>query len=89
LIYESRPANPLAAAIQQAFEYQLRGFRENLARQTGMNSIRDAEVLGSLVFLQRLELQTNNGKRRGRAFFQLLEGFLPPSPPGSASNLVA
>jgi hypothetical protein len=34
-------------------------------------------VLGILVFLQRLGLQHNNGRRRGRAFFGFLQTLLP------------
>ncbi len=89
LVYESRPANPLAAAVQQGFEQQFAAFRQRLAEQTGMNTIRDTEVLGALVFLQRLERQNNNGRRRGRSFLQLLTGFLPPPPAPGASKVVA
>jgi hypothetical protein len=37
-----------------------------------MSTIRDSDVLGVLVFLQHLELQLNNGRRRGRAFLDAL-----------------
>jgi hypothetical protein len=49
-------------------------------------TIRDSEVLGVLVFLQRLELQNNNGRRRGRAFLDMLRGFFPATtePPPSS-----
>ena len=88
LIYESRPANPLAAAIQQGFEQQLRTAREQMAERAGFHAVRDREVLGALVFWERLALQSDNGRRRGRAFLQLLSGFLPPPPPPAASNLI-
>ena len=39
--------------------------------------MRDADLLGVLVFLQRLELQHNNGRRRGRAFFDFLRATFP------------
>ena len=40
----------------------------------------DADVLGTLVFLQRLEFQHSNGRRRGRAFFDFLRTYFPAQP---------
>jgi hypothetical protein len=51
--------------------------RKGLAEQQGMHTLRDATVLGVLVFLQRLEMQYNNGRRRGKAFHDFLTGYLP------------
>ena len=45
-----------------------------------MPVLRDADVLGVLVFLERLELQHNNGRRRGRAFLDFLRAYLPEPP---------
>jgi hypothetical protein len=39
-----------------------------------MSKTRDADVLGMLVFLERVELDRNNGRPRGRAFLDLLRG---------------
>jgi hypothetical protein len=36
---------------------------------------RDVDVLTTLVFLQRLELDRHNGRRRGRAFLDFLRSF--------------
>jgi hypothetical protein len=88
LIYESRPPNPLAAGIQQLFEQQVNDYREASARQAGLTMIRDAEILGVLVFLQRMERQFNNGRRRGRAFLDFLRRFLPSRAPAPASKIV-
>lgn len=88
LVYESRPANPMAAGVQQLFERQVRAYRDAATQRAGMNVIRDADVLGVLVFLQRMEIQHNNGRRRGRAFLDLLRGFLPPSMGVGASQVV-
>jgi len=72
LLYESLPTNPLAARIHERF----RGFIEDLkareARQTGIHRIRDAEILGALVFLQYTEFTFNNGRKRGRTFIHAL-----------------
>lgn len=89
LIYESRPANPMAAGIQQIFEQRMEAWRAEVTQRAGMNVIRDADLLGVLAFLQRLEYSENNGRRRGRAFIQVLGGFLPPQQPDAASNLIA
>jgi len=92
LIYETRPQNPFAAAIQEALRKSIDELRQELARESGMHSLRDAEVLGALVFLQRLELQHNNGRRRGRAFFDFLRAYFPsqlsPATPPAAPQLI-
>lgn len=77
LIYETRSPNPYAAAVQARVEEAVEAFRRDVAERTGMHQVRDAEVLGGLVFLERLELQHNNGRRRGRAFLSFLIGQLP------------
>ena len=80
LIYETRPANPYAVAIQQKLREAVEELRKEMAEQQGMHTLRDADVLGVLVFLQRLEMQYNNGRTRGRAFQDLLAGYLPAVP---------
>jgi len=89
LIYETRPANPYAAAIQRGLQRAVEVLREELAEQQGMHTLRDTDVLGVLVFLQRLELQYNNGRRRGKAFRDFLRGYLPESPEESSGLAVA
>jgi hypothetical protein len=80
LIYQTKPQNPFAAAIQSALQKSVEELRQEVAKETGMHSVRDAEVLGTLVFLQRLELQHNNGRRRGRAFLDFLRAYFPAQP---------
>jgi hypothetical protein len=77
LIYETRPQNPYAAAIQQALLQAIEDLHKRIAEETGMHSLRDTEVLGALVFLERIELQHNNGRRRGRAFYDFLRSYFP------------
>jgi hypothetical protein len=77
LIYETRPQNPFAAAIQQALVQSIEELRKALTAEKGMETLRDSQILGVLVFLQRLEIQHNNGRRRGRAFFDFLRGYFP------------
>jgi len=75
LIYETRPSNPYASAIQQGFQTRLEQLRQRLLEQSGMHTLRDTDVLGVLIFLQRMEIQHNNGRRRGRAFLDFLRGY--------------
>jgi hypothetical protein len=64
---------------------EVREYREQEAREKGVHQVRDAQVLGILTFLERLELSHNNGRRRGRAFIGfLLEYFAPATPPGAS-----
>ena len=77
LIFETRPVNPYAGAVQRALQQSVEELRKRLTKETGMHTLRDADVLGALVFLQRLELRNNNGRRRGRAFFDFLRGSFP------------
>ncbi len=82
--YESVPSNPLAAALYGAVQSAVARFREEEHRETGLSRTRDADVLGLLVFLQRLAFGRDNGRRKGRAFVQFLEGYYSPSPdPGA------
>jgi hypothetical protein len=87
LIYETRPANPYAAAVQKSLQDAVEDLRKGLAEQPGAPALRDAAVLGVLVFLQRLEMQYNNRRRRGRAFRDFLAGYLPE--PVSSVSAVA
>ncbi|MEQ1948395.1 MAG: hypothetical protein ABL995_14485 [Bryobacteraceae bacterium] len=76
LIYESRPQNPYAASIQEKLTAAAAEFEAGLAKEIGI-TVRDTDRLGSLVFLQRLELQHNNGRRKSRAFLDFLTHYIP------------
>jgi len=75
LYYETRPTNPLAAVIFTALQDAAREFRTDEQRRLGITRTRDSAVLGLIVFLQRIELDRNNGRRRGRAFLDSLQHF--------------
>jgi hypothetical protein len=79
LYYETRPSSPVAAAIQHHLLEQIRQFREQ-SRREGVETILDSEVLGILAFLQRLAIQHDNGRSRGRAFLDHLRSFFPDQP---------
>ena len=77
LIYESKPANPYAAEIVEALESMIEELAKKVEEATGTNTVRDADLLGTLIFLQRLALQYNNGRRRGRVFYDFLMDHFP------------
>jgi hypothetical protein len=79
LVYEARPDNPIAARIQSGMKERIRYIDETLKRNNSV--LRDSDVLGVFVFLQRLELQKNNRRDKSRAFIDFLREFFPPEPP--------
>jgi hypothetical protein len=89
LIYEAKPNNPLAAALHELIQLRISEMRQRVHQQTGVHSILDSHILGVLVFFQRMELQLNNGRRRGRSFLDGVLGFapLPSQQPGSPAIL--
>ena len=89
--YESRPNNPLAAHICDTVQAGIAEFRREETETLGMTRTRDGDVLGLLIFLQRFELDQNNGRRKGRAFLDALRAIYtgePGSPPPASSSLI-
>ena len=86
LVYESRPANPLASAILDHLKAGVQHLREEISRNVGIQAVRDSEVLGVVVFLRRIEDRMNNGRTKGRAFLHYLYDLYQdhPNPPGTA-----
>ncbi len=79
LYYDTRPGNLLAARIVDSVQSELGEFAKTEQEKFGMTKTRDADVLGMLAFLQRLELDRNNGRRRGRAFLDFLRAHFADS----------
>ena len=77
LIYETRPQNPFAAAIHQALKESIADLTKRLTEESGMHTLRDSDVLGALVFIQRLQIQHDNGRPRGRAFYDFMRELFP------------
>jgi len=88
LIYESRPNNPYAAALQEALKSAVEKLRQQTAETSGMQTLRDADMLGVLVFLERIQLQYANGRRRGRAFYDFLNSQFPAQTPAAVNASV-
>ncbi len=81
IYYEAQPQNPLAADICRFIKQAIAKFGEN-------RKIRDAAILGALIFLQRIELNQNNGRKKGRAFIDLLRKFFPETESAAPSLLL-
>lgn len=89
--YETLPANPIAANICRLVQAGIEEFRKEEQERTSMTHVRDADILGLLVFLERLELDNNNGRKRGRAYLDFLSGFFPEQsaePSSTGSSLI-
>jgi hypothetical protein len=71
--YETRPNNTVANEIFTRMQAGIEQFRREESER-GMTSTRDRDVLGVLAFLQRLEIDRNNRRARGRAFIDFLRG---------------
>jgi hypothetical protein len=85
LYYESLPSNPLAGVIHQRIQQAVEEFRREQTQRVGLTNVRDADVLGVLVFLQQLEIIHNNARPLGRAFIDFLRTFFPAASPATGS----
>jgi hypothetical protein len=89
LYYETRPNNLLAAGVHHKIQDAVQELRKELTEK-GSTPVRDAEILGVLVFLERVGLHQRNGRPRGRAFIDYLRGYFPQkqSGPADAPSLI-
>ena len=88
LIYETRPQNPYASAIQECLKASIEELSKRIAEKSGLHNLRDADVLGVLVFLQRLQIGHNNGRPRGRMFYDFLRQSFPAPENEPAESIV-
>jgi hypothetical protein len=77
VIYENLPANPLAADMHRAMQAAASRFLAEERRGLGMSKTRDSDILRSLVFLDVLSMDRNNGRKYGRSFLDALLKFQP------------
>ncbi len=76
LFYEAKPVNPYAATIYELVQRRVQEVRDLKAKgDPTAIELRDAVILGVLIFLQRLEYKNNNGRKRSRAFMEILQNF--------------
>ena len=88
LYYESRPASSLAQRVADHLQEKVRKFREEQTRQTGMTQTSDNDVLRILVFLQRMALDRDNARPRGKAFLDFLRLHFPNREQTSQGSLI-
>jgi len=89
LVYETRPNNPLAAAIQQHMNAGIAQLEKHMAERSGLHLIRDKDMLGLLVHLRRMLGQYSNGRRLGRRFLHVLRGLAAEVRPRPAPPIAA
>lgn len=77
LVYETRPPNTLAAGVYRWVQESITRFREEETKRRGATTVRDGDILRTLAFLQRLELDRNNGRKLGRAYIDFLRSYFP------------
>jgi hypothetical protein len=83
LYYDSKPSNLMAAGIHERVQEGMDRFRQAATERFGINTVRDTDILGVLVFLQRVEIKLNNGRKRGRTFLDFLrQQIVPMAEPG-------
>ena len=89
LYYESRPANLVAAAVHQKIQDAVPELRKELS-ENGATALREAEILGVLVFLERVGLHQRNGRPKGRAFIDYMRAHFPrkEESPANAPSLI-
>jgi hypothetical protein len=76
LYYETLPTNLLAAGIYQNIQEAIAQLRREVSEK-GSRPIRDVEILGMFVFLDRIAAHQNNGRPRGRAFIDYMREIFP------------
>ena len=86
--YESRPDNPVAGEIYGKAQQALAEFRRRETQESGMTKTRDAHVLATLVYFQRVALNQNNSRPRGRGFLSVLVNLYgaPAAPAGTSES---
>ncbi len=83
VFYETRPDNLIAANICRLLQTAVEEFRKQEPERVGRTQTRDSDILGLLVFLQRLEFDNNNGRKRSRAYLDFLSSFFPEQSAGT------
>ena len=77
LVYETRPENAVAAAVQRSFAASLADYQKELAKREPLAPVRNSDLLKVLAFLHRLGQQNQNGRPRGRMYLDLLRQMTP------------
>lgn len=84
--YQTMPQSPLAASIAGGIQQLLQRFRQEETQRTGLTRTRDVDVLGVLVFLLRMALDEDNGRKLCKRFLHKLYLHFQPAQPASAPS---
>ena len=82
---ESRPEDPISAELAEALETAIAQWRTKAPEEGGPGPLKDSELLGVLIFIQRLGLQYNNGRVRGRRFYDFMMDHFPTQSDGAGA----
>lgn len=89
IIYEKPPDYALQRALYESLQKALGDFRQELAKRTGMTTLRDSDVRDALIFLTQLCAVHDNGRPKGRAYLDLIRRAFPKEEfQKSGSNIV-
>lgn len=88
LVYETLPDGPMRVNIYRKLQEFVQQWRSRESEQTGMTSLRDGDVLRSLVFLARAAQIHGNHRPRGRSFVAFLRRALPTAVARQQQNVI-
>ncbi len=77
LVYETRSENSVANAIQRSFTASLDDYQKLREERETLKPVRNSDVLATLVFLERVGQQNQNGRPKGRMYLDLLRQMTP------------
>ena len=77
LVYETLPDGPLRVGLYRRIQQFVEDWRKNQSQQTGIATLRDGDVLRSLVFLARTGQRLPANRPRGRSFLAFLRRAFP------------
>ncbi len=88
--YETMPQSPVAQLIIKQIQEMLQHLREKETQDSaGIMRTSDADVLGIVVFLLRMAIDRDNGRKRGRSFIDFLrQHFALAKPAPATSSLI-
>ena len=77
LVYETRAANTIAAAVQQKLSDSMKHYEKDREEREHLPQDSDRDILRILVFLHRIGQQNLNGRPKGRMFIDMLREMTP------------
>ena len=72
LIYDAVPENGGAAGVLRRARGRIDDYRDRVAKETARSPMRESDLIGALVFLQRMALDNDNQRAKSRRFIDIL-----------------